>query len=65
MIPTANGTLKRNALAALPTLQRRTLLLTLLPLAVVAVVVAVTAFVMVVVPETLGVGFSPHLQHRV
>ena len=41
MIPTANGTLKRNALAALPTLQRRTLLLTLLPLAVVAVVVAV------------------------
>ena len=41
MIPTPTSTLARNRLAALPSLQRRTLLLTLLPLAVVAVVVAV------------------------
>ena len=41
VFPTPTGTLARNRLAALPTLQRRTLLLTLLPLAVVAVVVAV------------------------
>ena len=41
MLPTPTGTIARQRLAGLPSLQRRTLLLTLLPLAIVAVAVAV------------------------